>query len=52
MEQNAGDCFDIPFHYVQIEPSRKQASDQEELEIKAVAWGSNMSNITTQFMFC
>lgn len=53
MKQNSGDCFDISFHYVQLEPSRKQATDQEELEIKPVGQGSKQSNgTTTQFTFC
>lgn len=52
MKQNLGDCFDITFHYVQLEPSRKQATDQEELEIKPVGQGSKQSNgSTTQFTF-
>lgn len=32
MEESTGDGCDIPFHYVQTEPSKKQANNQEELE--------------------
>ena len=34
VQQNAENYFDILLHHVQIELSRKQASNQEELEIE------------------
>lgn len=39
MEESTGDGCDIPFHYVQREPSEKQASNQEGLETEILDRG-------------